>query len=397
MIYSYEATNRLNRKTESGYIEAKTREEAERLLFKDNLIVSKLKPAGQKPFSGRKEKENILLFTRLLKSSLTVKLPLSRSLDMIANEFPEKSRMRQIIRSILKQVEKGKLLSDALGIHPHLFNGLYISMVQAGEKSAKLDISLDLLLKQLSMNFDLSRKVSLALMYPGLVFASALIVLSFFITVLIPKFRESYERFGGRLPDLTNLVVNFSVFIRNNWFWIIPATVTALVLLYRYFYKGRGRAFIEKLAFRLPFVGRFLIRSEIAAFARILSVQINNGIRLKEALITASGTLNSVLLKTTIMESVKAIKKGIRFTEILKSNPMIPSFFIQSAAMGEESGDLGGLLESAADFYDKETAAGIEKITTLITPALILCVGLIIGLIVFALFLPIMNISEMIK
>lgn len=395
MIFSYEAYNSNGEKV-FGTIEAETRDEVTSQLYSQELIVSQIKAVKNVSRSAVKPEE-LIVFTRLLATGINASIPLTKALEITMEELPPQSALRMVILSILHQLKIGKNLSDALAMYLNIFSEMYVNMVRAGERSGRLGQALSEVLKYLMKRFDMNKKVSSALLYPGVIMSFAALILIFFIVVLIPRFQESYQSFGGEIPGFTMGLISVTNWIKNNLIWIGLA-ITLLVLgIKQAIRQPQGRKIYETVLFAIPVVGELIKKDILSRFARTLSVLLANGITLVEGLDLLRGIVNNSLFEETIRNATHDLTQGKNFTGALKANPHIPGIMLQMAAMGEESGRLSELMGSIADFYEKEVDNSIEKITSVITPIMILFIGVIIGIIVVGLFLPIFDISQIIE
>ena len=392
MIWSYEAYNNHGEKI-FGTLEAENKEEVATYLYEQKMIVSEIRPV--KNVSRSKVKpEQLIIFTRLLATGINASIPLTKALEITMAELPAKSNLGMIIVSILHQLKVGKSLSDALRLYQNVFSELYINMVRAGEKSGKLGQALNEVLKYLQKRYEMGKNVSSALLYPALILAFTLLILTFFVTVLIPHFQESYKSFGGNLPEFTLGLLNTTNWIKSHLILIVVITILTILSISRLIKTPKGRKAYENFIFSIPIVGELVRKDIVARFARTLSVLLTNGITLVESLELLQDIVGNSIFEETLYNAVHDLREGKSFSGALKENKHIPSILIQMTTMGEESGRLAQLMENMADFYEKEVDTSIEKITSVITPIMIMFIGLIVGVIVVALYLPIFNISK---
>ncbi len=395
MIFSYEAFTRSG-ETTFGTIEAENRDEAGRLIYEQDMIVSKLTPI--RSIGGQKVKpEELIIFTRLLSTAVNASVPLTRALEITMEELSDKSPLRMVIISILHQLKVGKALSEAMQLFQHVFSELYVNMVRAGERSGRLGQSLDEALKYLQKRYEMKKKISSAMLYPSLIVGFAMVVLVFFISVLIPKFQESYTQFGGQIPAFTQGLLDTADWVKRNLLWLAGGTALVVYILSLLIKTQKGRALYEEILFALPVSGEIYKKDIVSRFTRTLSVLLHNGITLVESLELTRGVVRNSLIEATINGAIKDLTEGKSFSAALKDNKYLPPILIQMSAMGEESGRLPELMENISDFYEKEVDVAVEKITSVITPVMIIFIGVVIGFIVVALFLPMFNLSSMIQ
>lgn len=395
MIFSYTAFDKAG-ETVFGTIEADSKEQAASIVYEQNLIVAKLVPIKQMGKTKVKPTE-LIIFTRLLSTAVNASIPLTRALEITMGELAAKSELRMIILSILHQLKSGKALSNALSMYRNVFSELYVNMVKAGEKSGKLGIALGEVLKHLQKRYEMKKKISSALMYPGIIMGFAMVILVFFVMVLIPKFQESYSQFGSDIPTFTKGLMDVTNWIKSNILYIAGGIAAIVFAISRIIRTNRGRIIFEKVIFAIPVVGTLYLMDIVSRFTRTLSVLLSNGITLVDSLELVQGVVGNRIFEYTIINANKDLREGKTFTGALRENKYVPGIMTQMAAMGEESGRLAELMGNIADFYESEVDVSIEKITSVITPVMIMFIGVIIGIIVVGLFLPIFSISEMVQ
>lgn len=395
MIFSYTAFDKAG-ETVFGTIEADSKEQAASIVYEQNLIVAKLVPI-KRMGKTKVKPEELIIFTRLLSTAVNASIPLTRALEITMGELAAKSELRMIILSILHQLKSGKALSNALSMYRNVFSELYVNMVKAGEKSGKLGIALGEVLKHLQKRYEMKKKISSALMYPGIIMGFAMVILVFFVMVLIPKFQESYSQFGSDIPAFTKGLMDVTNWIKSNILYIAGGIAAIAFAISRIIRTNRGRIIFEKVIFAIPVVGTLYLMDIVSRFTRTLSVLLSNGITLVDSLELVQGVVGNRIFEYTIINANKDLREGKTFTGALRENKYVPGIMTQMAAMGEESGRLAELMGNIADFYESEVDVSIEKITSVITPVMIMFIGVIIGIIVVGLFLPIFSISEMVQ
>lgn len=396
MFFNYEAYRKGGERV-FGTIDAENKDRAAYQLYQQELIVTRIVPLRMNAKVKVKEEE-LIFFTRLLSTAINASVPLTRALEITAGELSVESQLRNVVTSLLHELKTGKSLSDSLAMFRGVFNDLYVNMVRAGERAGKLGQALQDVQKYTQKRYEMKKKIGTSLLYPSMIMIFAVIVLVFFTLVLIPQFKDSYSQFGSELPAMTTVLIDVTDWIKANII-LLAALVAAAVSGIRWAVTKTepGRVTYEKFLFILPVVGEMVRKDAVARMSRTLSVLIQNGIPLVDALELTRGVVGFKVYEWVISAGVKSLTQGGKLTDAFKGNPYIPSIFIQITAMGEESGKVGELMESLSDFYEKEVDNSIEKITSVITPVMIVFIGLIIGIVVVALFLPIFNLSNVIK
>lgn len=391
MIFQYEAYLS-DGSLQNGVIEAKDKQEATLKLYQRELVVVNLKEV-----STRKQTISLkdqILFTRLLANALSAHIPLTRALEIIAQEFPKKHPMKMITMDLIRRIQSGDSLSGAMEMHPEAFSSFAISMINAGEESGKLTRTVETLLLYLQKRLSISQKISSALLYPVFIFLFAIAVLFFFTFVLIPQFEQNYAQFGAQLPSFTMMLMRAANFIRN-WSWLLGIIIGVLVGIFL-FIRDRGwfRKWQDELILSLPVVGELVNKDIVTRLSRTLSVLLESDVVLSESLELCRGVVQNILYEEMISLAIQDISQGKKLIESLRQNRFLPPTFLQMMSMGEESGKLAELSGYLADFYERDVDVAVEKITTLLTPILIIFIGLIVGIIIVALFLPIFQLGN---
>jgi len=400
MVFNYKAYDREGR-VFFGVIQAGSREEARYALYQKNLIAEEIFPLEKSFKKGSVKVETIIAFTRLLATALSAHIPLDKALEIILDEFPAGNSVgnsfRQIIITLVNELKSGKSFSEALSLFDSVFKSFYIQMVRTGEKSGKLANALEYIHQYLQKQNDVKKKVQSALLYPGLVLFVAGLVLVFFVTVLIPRFEQTYAQFGRELPFPTLVLVRTSVIIKRYIFLILGSVMGIIFLLWRWIRTERGRKWWENLLLHIPVAGNIIKRHVALLFSKTFSLLLRSGVTLRDSLEISGDIVSYGIFRENIQKAVIALSDGKSFSDTLRDNPFIPPLLLQAAAMGEESGRTGELFSGLSDFYEKELDISIEKLTSMLTPVLILLVGVIVGIIILTLFLPILNLSEVVR
>ncbi len=391
MIFQYEGYTS-DGSVQRGIIEAKDKQEAILKLYQREVVIVSLKEA-----KSRKQTISLrdqILFTRLLANALSAHLPLTRALEIIAQEFPQRHPLKLITLDLIRQIQGGESLSRAMEMHPEAFSPFAVSMVRAGEESGELASTVDSLLHYLQKRLTISQKISSALLYPGFIFLFALAVLFFFAFVLIPQFEQNYAQFGAELPAFTRVLMSGTRILRE-WAWlvgiVVGASVGGYVLVRERIWFRRWR---DNRLLSLPIVGELLNKDILTRFSRTLSVLLSSDVVLSDALELCRGVVENMVYEEMIARAVQDISQGRKLIESFRQNRFLPPTFLQMIGMGEETSRIDQLSGYLADFYERDVDSAVEKITTLLTPILIIFIGIIVGFIIVALFLPIFQLSR---
>lgn len=393
MNFYYEAKNKAG-DIVSGVIEAPDKEEAAYLLYKKKFEVLKLGKKGKDRKVGERD---LILFTRILSNGVEAKIPLVKSLEITLQEIPEKSPLKKVSVSVLTDIRAGKPLSEAFAQYPAVFPNYYISLVKTGERSGKLSKSLAQVLSLLSRGYEVRRKVVSAVMYPAFVLSFGIIVLFFFTNVIIPRFQQSYRDMGGELPAFTSMVVGITGWFNSNSFWLLPLLALVIFGIVRWTKTEQGRLTYERIILKIPVVGDLVKKNAVVQFSRAFSALLGGGVTISDSLELLKNVVQLKLFQGLIQDASVRLSEGKKLSDAFRNTGFVPPALVQMMGMGEESGKLAELTGYLSDFYEKELDVSVERITSLLTPVLIVCIGIIVGIIAVALFLPIIEISSLVR
>lgn len=392
--YVFKGRNRLN-EIVVGERVAPNRTALEMMLRREQIILTSAREKGREislPKVGRekvKHKE-LALFTRQFSVMLDAGLPLVQCLDILGQQQDNKY-FQKVIFQVRSDVEAGMTLADAMSKHPKVFEPLYTNMVAAGETGGILDIILQRLSTYLEKMVKLKSDVKSAMIYPIAVIIISIIVISVIMIVVIPAFKNIFEGLlgpGEQLPWLTRVVVSISQFMADYW-WLIGMVVAAAVFgLKTYYGTERGRRVIDRLLLKLPILGPILKKIAIARFSRTLSTLLSSGVPILESLDITARTAGNVIIAEAIQKIRSGIEQGQTIVEPLKASQIFPVMVSQMIGVGEQTGALDAMLSKIADFYEQEVDAAIANLLSLLEPAMILFLGVTIGTIVIAMYLP---------
>lgn len=348
-------------------------------------------------FGAKVKGEDVTIFTRQFATMINAGLPLIKCLSVLSQQTESKT-LADVIVDCQKEVEAGRSLSEALSKHPEAFNNLYVSMVRAGELGGMLDDVLLRVANQMEREQEIRRKIKSAMTYPIAVLAITLVLLTAMIIFVVPNFANMFKDMGGDLPTFTQMLVNLSHFIGGFGGLVIIAVVIGLVIGFRRFKAtATGRMAVDRVKLRLPMVGTLFHKTAMSKFSRTLGTLLSSGVPILGALdITGETTGNMVVTKA--LEEVKAgVKEGETIAAPLAQAKVFPPMVTQMIAIGEETGALDVMLAKVSEFYDSEVNAAVDGLTSTIEPLLIMFLGLAVGTIVIALYLPIFRVITMMK
>ncbi len=392
--YVFKGRNRMNEMVVGERVAA-DRAALEAMLRREQVILTSAREKGREislPKVGREKvkSKDLALFTRQFSVMLDAGLPLVQCLEILGQQQDNKF-FQKVIFQTRADVEAGMTLADAMAKHPRVFEPLYTNMVAAGETGGILDIILQRLSTYLEKMVKLKSDVKSALIYPIAVIVISIIVISIIMIVVIPAFKNIFEGLlgpGEKLPWLTELVVSISQFLAGFW-WLIAIFVGVMVFAAKAWYKtDSGHHMIDSLQLKLPIFGPILKKIAIARFSRTLSTLLSSGVPILESLEITAKTAGNIVVGEAILKVRTGIEQGQTFVEPLKASQIFPVMVSQMIGVGEQTGALDAMLSKIADFYEQEVDAAIANLLSLMEPAMILFLGVTIGTIVIAMYLP---------
>jgi type IV pilus assembly protein PilC len=303
-----------------------------------------------------------------------------------------------IVRELRADVEGGLLLSQAMARHPKVFDRLYVSMVEAGEAAGILDTVLDRVAYQIEKATQLKRRVKGAMMYPTMVLVFATLVLVGLLMFLVPVFVKIFATLGGKLPTLTQYVVTVSNFLRNDWYIIFPVVIAAFIGIKRFKKTERGRQLWDRLKLRIPMkIGDVVLKVTMARFSRTLSTLVAAGVDIIKALEITGQTAGNWVIENALADVRAQVHQGVPIAQPLIDNEIFPPMVSQMVKIGEETGELEKMLSKIADFYEDEVDAAIQTLTSIIEPVMMILVGMMVGVIVISMYLPMFKMLSLVK
>ena len=384
-------------KADEGEIEAASHEEAVSLLRRKKVtVVSMRKKALTKSgfkFGTGIKSVDLARFTRQFAVMNSAGLALLNALQVL-EEQSENPAMREIVRRIAASVSGGTNLSQAMAMHPKVFSKLYIHMVAAGEAGGALEQVLNRLAEYQEANERLKRKVKGAMTYPVIVMIVAIVVVTVLLVLVVPKFAEIFAQGNKALPGPTALVMMFSNILRD-YFLVLLILVIGLIVGFIQFLKvPQGRLAFDTFKVKAPLIKDLEIKSAISRFARTVGTLLNSGVSIMDALEVTAKTSGNVVIENAIMKIREAIAGGKPIAEPMKETGIFPGMVVQMVAVGEKTGGLGVMLTKVADFYDEEVDAAVESLTSMIEPLIIIFLGVVIGFILIAMYMPMFSLGD---
>ena len=394
--YVFKGRNRMN-EVVTGERVADDREALRQLLRREQVTLTSVKEKGREigipKIGGRKRvgSKDLAIFTRQFSVMIDAGLPLVQCLDILSQQQQNKY-FQQVLGQVRQDVEEGSTLAAAMSRHPKVFDQLYSNMVEAGETGGILDLILQRLSTFIEKIVKLKRDVVSALIYPAAVIFLAIAAVAIIMIVVIPQFQQIFLGLlgpGEPLPLPTRIVVGISNFLAG---WgglsILVVLIGLAVALHFYYKTPKGRKRIDTILLKAPIVGSIFLKIAIARFSRTLSTLLSSGVPILQSLDITARTAGNVVIEEAILNIRSAVEQGKSFVEPLRAADLFPHMVSQMVGIGEQTGALDAMLGKIADFYEQEVDAAIANLLTLIEPALIGFLGVTIGSIVVAMYLP---------
>ena len=394
MKFNYQARTKKG-EIQSGTAEASSREAAISLLQKYGLYVTILEEAEAPPIYARRIKfferipaAEIVLFSRQLSILFKSKVSLVEALEVLAIQTKNPDFKEKIFK-MAEDVEGGTALSGALSRHPKIFSSFYIAMVKAGEASGKLSEALSYLAEHLEREYRLIARIRGAMIYPAMVVFIAVLVLALMMFFVVPQLTKVLGETGAELPLATQMIIGLSAFLKK-WGWILILILIGLIIgLFRYYRTKEGKKFFDQAFLRLPLAGPLLKMIYLSRFAENLSTLISGGLPIAQALEITGGIVGNTTYKEIIFKARDEVRRGEPISSVLGRSPEnFPPVFTQMILVGEKTGTLDKTLMDVVDFYQKEVDRTVENLLSILEPALIVFLGLVVAGLMAAILMP---------
>jgi type IV pilus assembly protein PilC len=345
---------------------------------------------------GKVTEKDITLFTRQLATMLKSGVPLLQAFDIVA-KGSSNSAVARLLMDVKAEVETGSALNQAFRKHPIHFDALYCNLIEAGEQAGILDSLLDRLATYKEKILAIKSKIKSALFYPIAVIVVAFVVMAVIMIFVIPQFKSVFTSFGADLPAPTLVVIAMSDFFVANWYLIFGA-IGGGIYLFFYFWKRSVpmQMVVDRVFLRLPIFGEVIRKATIARWTRTLSTMFAAGVPLVEALTSVGGAAGNHVYKVATQQIQTEVSTGSSLTVAMQNAEVFPSMVIQMVSIGEESGQLDAMLGKVADFYEAEVDDAVEALSSLMEPMIMVILGVIIGGIVVAMYLPIFKLGAVV-
>jgi len=409
-VYQYEAMDQTTGAEVKDTVEANSEAEAQALVRQKGFFVTKIAERGRDKkkkkdkdkkgrTAGKKKKtfslggvnaKKLCTFTRQLSTLQDAGLPILRSLRILEGQA-KPGALKNTLIGVIDDVEGGNTLSEAMAKQPKCFDNLYVNMVKAGEAGGALEIILQRLAEFKERAQSLKKKVQGAMIYPCAVIFVATAIVTFIMIWIIPKFKAIFAGFDVKLPVITEYLITCSDWVANYWY-LLPAVPFSMWLMVKIIKKNKTGAYIcDKIALKIPILGKILEKSIVARTARTLGTLIASGVPILEALLIARDTSGNAVFERAYQHIYSAIREGESMAVPLKETRVVDDMVVNMVDVGEETGALDNMLYKVADVYDEEVAVLVDGLISILEPLMVVVLGLIVGFIVIALFMPLIE------
>ncbi|HNX20137.1 MAG TPA: type II secretion system F family protein [Acidobacteriota bacterium] len=374
-----------------GTMQASSRAEAIAALRRQGVTQATVAERGKElalpKLRGSVGSKDIAVFTRQFSVMIDAGLPLVQCLEILAGQQSNKV-FAAVLTDVRQDVESGSTLADAMRKHPKVFDDLYANMVAAGEAGGILDTILQRLSTYIEKAVKLKAAVRGALVYPVSVIVIACVVVWVILTFVIPVFADLFAGLGAQLPLPTQIVVNLSNFLRSWWWLVLGVIVAAVVLVRQYYQTPQGRRTLDAFMLKFPVIGTLLRKIAVARFCRTLGTLTSSGVPILDGLDITARTAGNAVVQEAIQNVRKEVEQGKTISEPLAKSGVFPSMVVQMVQVGEQTGAMDTMLSKIADFYEDEVDEATQNLLSLLEPLIILFLGVVIGGIVIAMYMP---------
>lgn len=385
-----------------GKLEGESKEAVQSKLTQMGYIILELDQQGgiaalnSITFGTGVKPKDVSIFSRQFSTMINAGLSLTKCLTILGGQT-ENSYLRNIIGQLGKDVEAGQSLSDSLGKHPKVFPPIFVNMVRAGETGGVLDEVLMRVADHFETELALKAKIKSAMTYPIAMGAMVIIILAAMMIFVVPTFEQMFSDMGGELPAPTQLLVNISHFVAG-WKGIVTAVVaTGLWFAFKWWSSGPGLFIWDNAKLTMPVFGNLTRKIALAKFTRTFGTLISAGVPILSALDIVADTAGNEVVAQAVKKTRSAIKEGETIAKPLSESKVFPSMLVQMIAVGEETGALDAMLNKIADFYDEEVSTSVDGLTSLIEPMMMASLGVIVGGMVIALYMPMFNVISLVQ
>lgn len=365
-------------------------------LRRQGIAPSRIRKQAQRLKGGRVSPGDIAVFSRQLATMLASGIPMVQAFEIVATGS-EKPAMQKLILDVKADVEAGTSLHEALGKHPLYFDDLYVNLVEAGEQAGALETLLDKVATYKEKSEAIKKKVKKALFYPAAVLAVAFIVTIILLIFVIPEFQSLFQGFGANLPAFTQFVIDLSKLVQHDGIYL-AIVAGAAVWTFLYFQKRsrKMREVLDRISLKVPIIGPILNKAAIARYARTLSTMFAAGVPLVEALESVAGACGNIVYENAVMKMKDEVATGQRLQRAMEARGIFPNMVVQMIAVGEESGSLDTMSGKVATFFEAEVDNAVDAMSSLLEPLIMVILGVLVGGLVIAMYLPIFKMGSVV-
>ena len=397
-VFEYTARTSSNQ-IQKGQVELPSKEEVSAYLRKNRMALVSVREAPKQiklSFGGGVKTRDIVIFTRQFATMINAGLPLVQSLTILAQQT-ENQTLKDVTKAVVYDVESGNTLADAFAKHPKAFTDLYVNMVAAGEAGGILDTILLRLATFLEKNDALVRKVKSAMVYPAVIMSVAGIAVTVLLIFVIPTFQTMFASVNMELPLPTRIVIGMSSFLIGFWWAIILGIAVIIFGIRKWYATPQGKKQGDTLLLNAPILGDMLRKSAVSRFTRTLGTLISSGVSILDGLEITAKTSGNRVIHDAVMASRQSIAGGETIAAPLERSKVFPPMVISMIAVGEQTGGLDEMLSKIADFYDEEVDVAVGALLSLMEPVMIVVLGVIVGGMVIAMYLPIFDMMNAVQ
>lgn len=340
--------------------------------------------------------EDMIIFDTQLSNMISSGITILASLEMLGKQT-ENKRLRDIIGEVSRNIEAGESLSESLSRYPAVFSHLFVNMVKAGEASGKLDVVLARYAEFSEHEADLKQKINSALFYPAILLVAGIAVTLFIVTFIIPQFAEIFLKSGIRLPVPTMVLYKIGIAIKSFWFSMVLFVIAGSLAIRYYKNTAKGRIVYDRLILRLPILGPLFRKTATSRFTRTLGTLIASGVPILESLDITKGVMGNEILAAVIANARSSVERGEKISEPLRLSQEFSADTVHMISVGEETGNLDGMLNKISDFYDMSVGYTIKKLTAMLEPLFLVIMGSMVGFIMASMLLPIFDMMKILR
>jgi len=398
MLYNYKAIDNTGAKKD-GSIEAVSMDVAIDVLQKRGLVIADIKPENKESwttkysFGNKVSNREVVILSRQMATLFEAQISALKIFDLLSSEV-ENQYLRKSLHHVTEDLQGGSSISTALSKHPSIFSDFYVNMVKSGEETGKLNDTFNYLADHLDRNYEVVSKAKNALIYPAFVITVFVGVMILMFTVIIPKISGILIDSGEPVPFYTQIVFNISNLLLNYGLLLIAILIALVFIVVRYTRTREGRSALARFKLSVPYLGNLYRKLYLSIIADNMNTMVLSGIPMVRAIEVTASVVGNEVYREILEDSLTAVKGGSAFSQSLSQYEEIPGMLVQMIRVGEEAGELGGILKTMARFYQREVINAVDTLVSLIEPIMIVTLGLGVGVLLASVLIPIYNIAN---